>query len=214
MKGILVVALLLCYNEVLVETSRRVAQDTFKLTDIEVKALNYIPDGKFSSKDCFEVLENGGENSGWYIIEPRENSTKRKIKVYCDQTTELQGWTVIQRNFGLKSMKLDWNNYKHGFKDNSTFWLGNDNIFDVLNHQTTPMRMVIEAWDHEDQSSIAIYDSVTMKNEAHNYELCVNNITGRDPFGFSKFDPPCVNFTTYDRDNDFADDANCAEMLG
>ncbi|CAH1782162.1 unnamed protein product, partial [Owenia fusiformis] len=40
------------------------------------------------------------------------------------------------------------------------------------------------------------------------------NITGRDPFGFSKFDPPCVNFTTYDRDNDFADDANCAEMLG
>ncbi|CAH1782160.1 unnamed protein product, partial [Owenia fusiformis] len=40
------------------------------------------------------------------------------------------------------------------------------------------------------------------------------NITGPDPFGFSKFDPPCVNFTTYDRDNDFAENANCAEMLG
>ncbi|CAH1775057.1 unnamed protein product, partial [Owenia fusiformis] len=70
------------------DSSQYITKDAFKLTHKEVKALKYIPDGKFNSKDCLEVLANIGNNfmdKGWYIIAPRLNNTKEKIKVYCDQ---------------------------------------------------------------------------------------------------------------------------------
>ncbi|CAH1796724.1 unnamed protein product [Owenia fusiformis] len=207
----------------LADSNQHVTKDAFKLTHKEVQALKYIPDGKFNSKDCLEVLtsiDNNFMDKGWYIIAPRMNNTKRKIKVYCDQPDldgNFGGWTVIQRNDGTKSMNHNWKKYKTGFKDGESFWLGNDNIYDIFENQTTPMMMMIEGWSKmygNNNHRSAIYNGVTIKNEANKYELCANSITGFDPLGLSKFDPPCVRFSTNDEDNDNAVNANCAEMFG
>ncbi|CAH1775056.1 unnamed protein product, partial [Owenia fusiformis] len=118
------------------------------------------------------------------------------------------------------SMNRNWKKYKTGFQDGNSFWLGNDNIFDIFQNQTTPMMMMIEAWTKTLRGYIneryrsAIYNGVTIKNEANEYELCANIIDGFDPLGLSKFDPPCARFSTYDEDNDYAVNANCAEMFG
>ncbi|CAH1800138.1 unnamed protein product [Owenia fusiformis] len=208
------------------DPNQYVTKDTFKLTHKEVKALKYIPDGRFSSKDCLGVLANNPDDNfekGWYIIAPCTNNTKRKIKVYCDQPEangKFGGWTVIQKNDGTKSMNYNWQTYKTGFQDGESFWLGNDNIYDIFENQTTPMMMLIEAWfkkgnrNKPNNYRSAIYNGVTIKNEANNYELCVNTIGDFDPLGLRHVDPPCVRFSTHDRDNDFAVDANCAEMFG
>ena len=53
------------------------------------------------------------------------------IQVYCDQTADGGGWTVIQRRVnGIINFCRDWDHYKKGFGQlQKKFWLGLDNIF-------------------------------------------------------------------------------------
>ena len=51
--------------------------------------------------------------------------------VYCDQTSNNGGWTVIQRRYDCSTdFYRNWNDYKYGFGElHREFWLGNDIIY-------------------------------------------------------------------------------------
>ena len=69
----------------------------------------------------------GANQNGIYKINPDGQGV---INVYCDQTTDGGGWTVVQRRSRPyeQSFERTWVEYRVGFGDLSKeFWFGNDN---------------------------------------------------------------------------------------
>ncbi|XP_031565954.1 ryncolin-1-like [Actinia tenebrosa] len=156
------------------------------------------------SKNCAEVLKNGGKKSGVYTVDP---DGKGKFKVYCDQKTSGGGWTVFQkRQDGSVDFYRGWADYKNGFGDlKGEFWLGLDKI-NRLTHQTRN-RLRVDLQDIKGKSAYAEYDYFAVSSERSKYKLSLGTYSGTagDSLSYHRG----MAFTTKDSDND-AHNGNCA----
>ena len=98
--------------------------------------------------------------------------------VYCDQTTEGGGWTVIQKRFdGSVNFYLDWADYKRGFGSlGGEFWLGLDKICRLT--KEGKIRLRVELTDHEGNTSYADYDFFAVASEKIKYRLSLGKFSG------------------------------------
>ena len=98
--------------------------------------------------------------------------------VYCDQTTEGGGWTVIQKRFdGSVDFYLDWLDYKRGFGNlGGEFWLGLEKINRLT--QEGKNRLRVELTDHEGNTSYAEYDMFAVTSENVKYRLSLGTFSG------------------------------------
>lgn len=64
-------------------------------------------------RDCLEFYQYGIKINGIYKV---HQNILKIIQVYCDQSTDGGGWTIIQRRVdGSINFVRDWKNYKKGF---------------------------------------------------------------------------------------------------
>ncbi|XP_019642244.1 PREDICTED: microfibril-associated glycoprotein 4-like [Branchiostoma belcheri] len=140
--------------------------------------------------DCSEIhtalsLLNPVSNavsSGVHDIKPLGMSNP--ISVYCDQTTDGGGWTVIQRRFdGSLHFDRPYNDYKYGFGSaNGEQWLGLEGMYHLTFHNAYELYIELEDWSgvvkHAKYSSFSVGDSST------NYRLNVGGYSGTAGDGF------------------------------
>ncbi|XP_022807763.1 angiopoietin-related protein 7-like [Stylophora pistillata] len=88
-------------------------------------------------KNCAELYKCGQTISGVYTIDPADG--KGAFNVYCDQTTDGGGWTVIQKRVDdIVDFNRTWKEYKNGFGDFliGDFWLGLEKIQRLTQNKT------------------------------------------------------------------------------
>ena len=164
-----------------------------------------------TQRDCKDHYRQGARINGLYTI--NNNMNGHNIQVFCDQTTDGGGWTIIQRRVdGSENFYRNWTEYKLGFGQlHREHWLGNDNIF-YLTAQAfaggSELRfdMLVKG-----QSTLkwAKYSSFTVNNEVSGYRLHVAGHSGTIPGGFKFTTHDRMKFTTYDRDNDQHQSSQC-----
>ena len=160
-------------------------------------------------RDCLEHRKAGETIDGIYLITMNNIKT---VQVFCDQTTDGGGWTVIQRRVdGSINFDVDWNTYKSGFGQlNRDFYLGNENIF-YMSHQAliphgSELRVELLKWNG--QRYFAKYKTFQVENESQGYRLHVDGYSGNAGDALKYHDG--MKFSTYDRDNDEYPQGNCA----
>ncbi|XP_069114670.1 ryncolin-1-like [Argopecten irradians] len=145
-----------------------------------------------------------GTTSGVYTITPSDLIT---TDVYCDMDTVGGGWTIIQNRFdGSQDFYQNWEAYKQGFgSPYGEYWIGNEDLYLLTSSGSYELR--IEMGNAAGVSKFAKYSAFSVSSESANYKLEV--------FGYSgSADDSLVlhntkQFSTFDRDNNEADD-NCA----
>ncbi|CAL1279260.1 unnamed protein product [Larinioides sclopetarius] len=189
-------------------------------SDMITKAKLYYPMSPIISQsnisspiDCADILRNGYNKSGVYVIWPKSRLTNdRPLNVYCDMDTDGGGWIVLQRrgNFNRSNdfFFKDWASYKSGFGDiEKDFWMGNDNIFALTNQRLYSIR--IDLQDVEGAKKYAVYDTFWIDDENNKYTLHIKDYSGDSGDGMTVTHDN-QKFTTKDQDND-AYGKNCAE---
>ncbi|KAF3848731.1 hypothetical protein F7725_015228 [Dissostichus mawsoni] len=155
--------------------------------DQNSKAHIVSPAGPF--KDCLEAVEGGYTNSGMFLLKP--DKTNRLMQVWCDQTRDPGGWTVIQRRTdGSVNFFRNWETYK--------YWLGLENIYWLTNQATYKLLVTLEDWSG--RKTYAEYASFRIESEADFYRLRVGRYHGNA--GDSLTWHNGKQFTTLDKDND------------
>ena len=121
-------------------------------------------------KDCADLQKSGALTgiSGGYVIKPDDGVP---FDVYCDQTTNGGGWTVIQKRLdGSVDFDRSWADYKRGFGNmNGEFWLGLDNIHRLTKEGSNIIRVELEEINGD--TAFAEYDMFAVASESTNYEL-------------------------------------------
>ncbi|KAI8500849.1 hypothetical protein Bbelb_216670 [Branchiostoma belcheri] len=120
-------------------------------------------------------------SSGVYKIQPVGLSSP--ISVYCDQTTDGGGWTVIQRRFdGSIDFNRPYNAYRYGFGSaNGEQWLGLENMYRLTNQHTYTLYVQLEDW--APRVKYAKYSSFSV-GSGSNYRLYVSGYSGTAGDGF------------------------------
>ncbi|MCL4159006.1 UNVERIFIED_CONTAM: hypothetical protein GTU68_027013 [Idotea baltica] len=135
---------------------------------------------------------------------------KGPISVFCDQTTDGGGWTVIQRRADLPQREdffRDWAAYQRSFGNRTgEFWLGLDNIHALVSQ--TPMELRVDLEDFEGEKRWAKYDKFYIKDSAGNYKLTLGEYSG--DAGDSLYYHNGGSFSTKAKDNDNGEE-NCDE---
>lgn len=166
---------------------------------------------------CKEVQSLGGTDDGEYSIKLSDSSI---VSVYCDQTTDGGGWTVIQRRQSpyLVSFNRGWVEYQGGFGNvSSDFWLGNDNIH-LLSHPT-PVKIRFELEASGGQQGYAEYENFTISGSSDNYRINLSGYSGNlGNYYFYNSHPEWtqnnMQFSTPDKDNDANPGGQCAGNSG
>jgi len=129
--------------------------------------------------------------------------------VYCDQTTDGGGWTVIQRRVdGSTKFNRNWSDYKYGFGNNSNeFYFGNNTLSILGKTKGSELRVDME--DCNGNRAYAKYSSFKVDDESLKYQLHVSGYTS-DHAGDSLNWHNGQKFSTYDQDNDNDSDGSCA----
>ena len=165
---------------------------------------------------CKEVQSLGGTDDGEYSIKLSDSSI---VSVYCDQTTDGGGWTVIQRRQSpyLVSFNRGWVEYQGGFGNvSSDFWLGNHNIH-LLSHPT-PVKIRFELEASGGQQGFAEYENFTVSGNSDNYRINLSGYSGN--LGNSFFSSYIwwtennMQFSTPDKDNDANPVGRCTDNSG
>nr|XP_039257601.1 ryncolin-1-like [Styela clava] len=145
------------------------------------------------------------ETGGVFEIYPTPVS--EKTEVYCDLVTNGGGWIVFQRRMdGSEDFYRGWNDYVNGFGNTiGEFWLGLENIYQILKGKTYELRVDMEDW--EGNKSYAKYGTFSIGDSSTNYRLTVGQYSGNT--GDSLVAHQGQSFTTKDADHDTASD-NCA----
>ena len=83
-------------------------------------------------RDCKDHYQQGERVNGLYRI--NQNILGAMVQVYCDQTTDGGGWTLIQRRVdGATNFYRNWTEYKEGFGQlHREHWLGNELIYRLV----------------------------------------------------------------------------------
>ncbi|XP_019622062.1 PREDICTED: angiopoietin-related protein 1-like [Branchiostoma belcheri] len=105
------------------------------------------------------------------------------ISVYCDQTTDGGGWTVIQRRFdGSIDFNRPYDDYRYGFgSSNGEQWLGLENMYRLTNQHTYTLYVQLEDWNSV--VKYAKYSSFSVGSSS-NYRLSVGGYSGTAGDGF------------------------------
>lgn len=166
-------------------------------------------------KSCKDWRDHGFIQVGVYFL---STANSQPFPVYCDQTTDGGGWTVLQRRKdGSVDFYRNWDDYKAGFGHLfGEFWLGNDVIHTLTTIALNELRVELE--DFNGTKVYAKYSNFTISNEKSNYTLLTSGYSGTagDSFGggTGSPDPSRLNnrmpFTTRDRDHDNWASGNCA----
>ncbi|XP_069604018.1 ficolin-1-B-like [Ranitomeya imitator] len=159
------------------------------------------------AKNCKELRERSVVFSGWYTIYPDD---MQPLMVRCDMVSDGGGWIVFQRRVdGSIDFYQNWETYKRGFGSQLTeFWLGNENIHRLTSRGNFQLRVDLE--DFDNNRTYATYREFSLSGEKDFYKLNLGSFiegTAGDSFYYHRTD----KFSTYDRDNDQATDAHCAE---
>ena len=157
-------------------------------------------------RDCRDALNNSYTQSGVYTIQP---DSLPPFDVYCDMDTDGGGWTVFQRRQdGSEDFYRNWVYYTNGFGNLSNeFWLGLEFIHRLTNESDSELRVDLEDWNGT--TAYAKYSSFQVRDSSTNYILEVSGYTGNAGDSLTRHNGR--PFSTYDRDNDGASSANCAE---
>ncbi|XP_036280462.1 fibrinogen gamma chain isoform X2 [Pipistrellus kuhlii] len=199
------------------EKCQEPCKDTVKIHDI-------------TGKDCQDVSNKGGKESGLYFIKPL--TTQQQFLVYCEIEKNGNGWTVLQKRLdGSEDFKRNWIQYKEGFghlspTGTTEFWLGNEKIHLITTQTTIPYVLRVELEDWSGRISTADYAMFSVGNEADKYRLKYAYFIGGDAGdafdGYDFGDDPSdkfftshngMQFSTWDNDNDKFE-GNCAEQDG
>nr|XP_019966000.1 PREDICTED: microfibril-associated glycoprotein 4-like [Paralichthys olivaceus] len=161
--------------------------------------------------DCSQIEREEGDDdckSGRYRIYPAgENSG---VAVFCEMSRNQAAWTVFQtRSNGLVNFFRPWNHYKLGFGlPMGEHWLGLDNLH-YLTSGPTQFELQVDIEDFEGNTAFAHYSSFSVDSECNGYRLSVSGFTN-GPAGDALAYSNGMNFTTFDRDQDYWYD-NCAK---
>ncbi|KAK7079758.1 cell surface pattern recognition receptor signaling pathway [Halocaridina rubra] len=132
------------------------------------------------SRNCLDILDQGKNNNGIYIIHPYECCPDQYVEVFCDMTTDGGGWTVIQRRTNTPKQEnffRDWQSYVTGFGDlRGEFWLGLETIHALTNQTNYEIRF--DLGDFEDQTRWAKYSSFFVASSSEDYKLGVGGYSG------------------------------------
>ncbi|TNN34502.1 Angiopoietin-related protein 2 [Liparis tanakae] len=161
------------------------------------------PSGPF--KDCLEALEAGHGTDGMYLLKP--DGGNQLMQVWCDQTHDPGGWTVIQRRQdGAVNFFRNWETYKQGFGNiDGEYWLGLENVYWLTSQG--PYKLLVSLEDWTGRKTFAEYASFRVEAEADFYRLRVGRYHGSA--GDSLTWHNGKQFTTLDRDRDVYT-GNCA----
>lgn len=165
----------------------------------------------YLARDCDQVRDLGGGVDGVYMIFPDGAGNDCKpIAVYCDQTTDGGGWTVIQRRkYGKEDFNRNWDDYKNGFGYlHGEHYLGNDNIHRITMQGNYEIQ--IELLDFQAEHYKPLYFPFGISDEATNYTLALGPME-QGAAGDSLTGHNGMPFSTWDRDNDLWT-GNCAEV--
>ncbi|XP_034474106.1 ficolin-2-like [Drosophila innubila] len=137
------------------------------------------------------------------------NFSSEPFKVACDAETQGGGWTIILRRMdGSEDFYRNWTEYKEGFGDlNGEFFLGLDKIHTLTTESRQELLVILE--DFEGNEAYESYEEFGIGNEAQKYvihTLGKANGTAGDSLSVQRN----MEFSTYDRDNDFWIFGNCA----
>ncbi|TRY84907.1 hypothetical protein DNTS_002026 [Danionella cerebrum] len=173
--------------------------------------------------DCVEIQQkhtNGGQ-SGLFKIKP--TGMEEVVEVYCDQTTGLGGWTLVQqREDGSVNFNRTWKEYRNGFgqvdkQGKGEIWIGNQ-FLHLLAQKESILRVELEDW--KGSEAYAEYN-VKIGSEDEGYSMTLSDyvgdagdalLQGHSKLG-SSISHDGMRFSTFDRDNDKWDE-NCAERYG
>ena len=168
---------------------------------------------KMTRRDCKEHHLQGERINGLYKINKNINGCV--IHVFCDQTTDGGGWTVIQRRMdGSENFFRNWTEYKIGFGQlHREHWIGNENIHFLtaqafLKGSEVRFDMLVKG---ESSMRWAKYSRFDVFSEHTGYRLHVSGFSGRNA-GDQLTSHSNMKFTTYDRDNDKYSGGNCASF--
>ncbi|XP_055493455.1 LOW QUALITY PROTEIN: fibrinogen like 1B [Leucoraja erinacea] len=169
--------------------------------------------------DCSEVYNSGNTTSGYYTLKPW--SAADPFVAYCDMS-EGGGWTVIQRRSnGKVNFNRGWDDYKSGFglfqRRNDEYWLGNENIHQILAPGKYIMKVDLTDWNGEER--YATYEKFNISDEKDKYRLCFGSYIGTAGDALSGGLIPWeqwssshngMQFSTSDHDNDRYTQGSCA----
>ncbi|XP_078667261.1 fibrinogen-like protein 1 [Branchiostoma floridae x Branchiostoma belcheri] len=149
----------------------------------------------------------GSVFSGVHNIKPFGMSNP--ISVYCDQTTDGGGWTVIQRRSdGFLHFDRPYSDYRYGFgaSADGEQWLGLESMYHLTYHNAYELYIELEDWSGV--VKYAKYDSFSVGDGSTNYRLNVGGYSGTAGDGFLLSDPSNgvhqngQGFSARDVDND------------
>ena len=165
------------------------------------------------------MLELGDTSDGAKPVAPDDDGYG--ISVYCDQTTDGGGWTLIQKRttpFDTHFSK-NWAEYVAGFGNlfGSFYWIGNSYLSRLT---TTPVQLRIELQESGGNHGYAVYENFSISGNEDNYRLSIGRYAAGD-IGNAihgdtnpAFIEDGMQFTTADRDNDANNLGNCAKVGG
>ncbi|XP_019628257.1 PREDICTED: angiopoietin-related protein 2-like [Branchiostoma belcheri] len=106
------------------------------------------------------------------------------ISVYCDQTTDGGGWTVIQRRFdGSVDFNRPWDDFKYGFGSaDGEQWLGLENMYRLTSQDAYELYIELEDW--YSVVKYAKYSSFSVGSSSSYYRLSVGGYSGTAGDGF------------------------------
>ncbi|XP_034437911.1 angiopoietin-related protein 4-like [Hippoglossus hippoglossus] len=160
-------------------------------------------------RDCHDLFVRGQRASGIYSIQPKSSEP---FNVLCEMTSDA-GWTVIQkRQDGSQKFNQLWESYKKGFGSlNGEFWLGLENIRSLSTQGQYVLQVELSDRAGEQQTTRYQFnlDGEEKKYAVHLEQEASAGVQ-EDIFTTGASG---VSFSTADRDNDLAADANCAELL-
>lgn len=160
----------------------------------------------FSVESCLSLKEAGQNVDGLYHISlPNIGS----VEVFCDQSMDGGGWTLIQRRTSPFSLSFDrnWVEYENGFGNlKGEFWLGNK-IIHELAKTNREVKIVLKAPDN--LAGFAVYSNFKVHGPNDKYRLEISGYHGN----ISDCGSPSSSryFTTDDSDNDAMPYKNCAD---
>ena len=155
-------------------------------------------------RSCQQLKTLGANQNGIYKINPDGQGV---INVYCDQTTDGGGWTVVQRRSRpyKQSFERTWVEYRVGFGDLSKeFWFGNDNLHRIASSDSI---LRIDLHRTNGQKGYAKYGGFRVADETEKYRCDMSSYEGNIGNGFYGNTDPKLNirgmkFGTPDQDND------------